>query len=207
MALHDTVAQGLTGLNLNLSVLRMKFPAEADTDLARRLDAAISIAAETTRMVRHVLTDLQPPLLEEYGLLQALHNHALEVGERISLDIRVIPALWAHPRLGRDMEIVLFRIAQEALHNVAKHARATRVLIALRARRGSVTLGVADNGQGFNRLSARRTGDTAHWGLLHMRERAGSVGGTLRLVSVPGRGTTVAVCVKWSDKDDNNHPG
>jgi signal transduction histidine kinase len=139
--------------------------------------------------MRALIFELRPGALEEEGLLQALRKHAAAVQGRELLPVEVIADEASIPRLKPNAEESLYRIAQEALHNVVKHARAKRVEIKLGVEDGYLKLQISDNGQGFD-LSQVPAG---HMGLNTMGQRVAALGGEYQVLSKPGEGTTVSV--------------
>jgi len=151
----------------------------------------LTLVKETTVRIRGVMADLRPPELDDYGLLAALRWYADQVGSRAGLDIAV-EGETILPRLSSRQETALFRIAQEALSNVVKHAQAARAVVAVEAG-DEVMMTIADDGVGFDLASLERAGAAPHWGLLTMRERAQAIGARWRVESAPGQGTRVVV--------------
>ena len=195
--LHDQVGQNLTALGLNLSILRSKMPTDLEASAASRLDDSLILLEETMQCIRDVMTELRPPTLDEYGLVAALRWYAERFSQRSGIPI-LIKDENPGPRLLSAAEISLFRIAQEALTNVSKHARASQVVIRVESLGEAICLTIADNGVGF-RIDAlpSETGKPV-WGLMTMRERAEAMGGQLRVESSPGKGTRVIVEVPRS---------
>ena len=195
--LHDQVGQNLTALGINLNIVRTQLPAEAPALVRSRLDDSLSLVEQTAERIRDVMANLRPPVLDDYGLVAALHWYAEQFARRIDISVAV-EGEDAVPRLAAHVENALFRIAQEALTNVAKHAQATQVTVTVEVEGGSLRLVVADDGLGFDPSTTIR----AHlaepdggrgWGLLNMTERAEAVGGRCRIESDPRRGTQVVV--------------
>ncbi|MFB3818566.1 MAG: GAF domain-containing protein [Candidatus Methylomirabilales bacterium] len=187
--LHDRVGQNLTSLSLVLNMLKDGLPAGSEA-LQARLDDARSVLKDTMRHVRDLMGELRPPVLDDYGLLAALRWYAAQVGPRSGLAVEVEGQEPA-PRLSAGEELALFRIAQEAVTNALKHARARRARIALQTLPHAVRLEVADDGVGL--APPRGAAGEGGWGLLSMRERAAGVGGCLTLESRSGQGTRVIV--------------
>jgi len=184
--LHDRVGQNLSSLGVNLERLRAD---SAGRESAARIADCVSIVESTGMMIQDVLTELKPPMLAGYGLIDALRFHAHEFGRRTGLAVTARgpePAL----RLEAEIEMALYRIAQAALANAAQHAQARNVRIALDSYGSRVRFEVSDDGIGFDVAAALASG---RWGLAAMRERAEAIGGTLEIDSSPGRGTRVAV--------------
>ena len=189
--LHDQVGQNLTVLGINLNTLRPHLAQEPE-EAQFRLNDSLRLVKETTGRIRDVMADLRPPELDDYGLLSALHWYADYVGAGTGLAVtvegEVIP-----PRLSSQQETALFRITQEALTNVVKHAQATQATITVETSGEEVRMVIADDGVGFDLVSLETTSETPHWGLLTMQERAQAIGACWRLESSPGRGTRVVV--------------
>jgi signal transduction histidine kinase len=190
--LHDRVGQNLSALNLSLNLVRAQLPTDAASAVGERLLDAQSLVEASVRQVRDVMADLRPPALDDYGLLAALRTHADALSERLGVPV-VVTGREPEPRLSPAAETALFRIAQEALNNVSKHARATTVEIHLTAVNGTAELSVTDDGVGFDATSP--SPQRATWGLKTMRERAEAVGATLRIEPAPAGGTRVLVAV------------
>jgi signal transduction histidine kinase len=148
--------------------------------------------------VRRMARELRPSALDDLGLVAALDGYMHEFTRRTRLETRFEPA--CGDRLPPRVELVLYRIAQEALTNVAKHANAGRADVWLVREPGAVSLTVRDDGRGFDpaRISAAGRG----MGLFSMRERAELVGGTLTLTSSPNGGTSIAVRIPLGRADD-----
>ena len=189
--LHDRIGQNVTALTLNLNMIRAELPADCPGTVGTRLDDSETLLYSTGQLIRDIMVDLRPPGLEELGLLAALTEHARQVAGRSRLSVTVT-GTEITPRLPPATEIMLFRIAQEALMNVAKHARASEVTVALESGPATVLMTVADNGLGFD-TTARLVQPTSSLGMVTMRERAEAIGGRLRVESAPSQGTRVIV--------------
>ncbi len=192
--LHDGIGQNLSALSLSLNLIRSRLSKDTLLDVGPRLDAAQTLLESTTAEVRNVMAGLHPPALDDYGLLAALRHYSVSLSTSAGLQVAVAGEEPA-PRLPPAAEIALFRIAQGAITNAARHARAAHINVALSPGTGKVTLVVADDGSGFDIDSA----GAAHgrWGLTIMRERAEAIGATLRIESAPGQGTRVTVETPW----------
>ena len=189
--LHDRVGQNVTALSLNLEMMRGELPPDIREKMSMRLSDCETLLFHTDKLVRDVMADLRPPGLDEMGLLAALTEHVRQVADRSGFSA-TITGTPLTPRLPPAAEIMLFRIAQEALVNVAKHAGATEVAIRLESDPGAVGLTIADNGRGFD-SAARPKLASGHLGMVNMQERAESIGARLRVESAPGRGTRITV--------------
>lgn len=190
--LHDRVGQTLTALNINLNIIKGRAAAEADAVIDARLDDSLDLVEATFEKIRDVMAELRPAVLDDYGLAAALRWYAEQWGRRTGIAVSVV-GNDPHPRLVPGLEETLFRCVQEALTNVARHAQARRVVIALESSLRSFSTSVTDDGVGFE-IAARTDGTHGSgFGLMFMRERVESAGGQLRIESVAGRGTRVAV--------------
>lgn len=189
--LHDQVGQCLIALSLNLDFIRHSLSRAEDDPVQIRLKDSLAMLEQATTAIRNLMTDLRPTVLDDYGLEAALRSYASQFTSRsgIPLEITAAPG-WRrfHPQL----ENILFRIAQEALNNVVKHAKAASVWIWLHADLDKVQMEITDDGVGFVVPAAARPG-RPQWGLLNMKERALGIQGSFKVESAPGRGTTVLV--------------
>jgi len=189
--LHDQVGQEMAALNLNLTILRSVLPAGLPNTVLSRLDDSQSVLEEASRHLRNVMMELRPPGLDELGLLPALQEHGKRVARRAGLELAITGAE-PDPRLSPTAEIALFRIVQEALNNIVKHAEAKHAGIELVTGKDAVTLTVTDDGKGFDPGQCRyQTG--AGMGTTTMRERAEAIGACYSLYSAPGIGTRITV--------------
>lgn len=193
--LHDSVGQELTALSLNLSIIGSLLPANLAPSIASRLEDSQRLLEATTQHLRHVMVELRPPGLDELGLVAALKDHAQRVAARSGLKLR-LQGSEPRPRFPDTVEIALFRIVQEALHNTVKHAAATEIGIALLEQPGQVTLVVDDNGCGFACGQAPDGTGSHSMGMTTLRERAEAIGASLQVESRPGQGTCITVTLK-----------
>jgi signal transduction histidine kinase len=191
--LHDRIGQNLAVLNLNLEIVRTQLPENAPKDLKTRLADARAMLETTVTQVRNVMADLRPPALDEYGLVAALGTYVDSFVARTGITIAFRGEHIA-PRLPLVTETALFRIAQEALTNVAKHAKAQHVELIVEYSTGGIVLCVADDGVGFAVCPTGTAG--ASWGLATMRERAEAIGARLSIESIRTCGTRVVVEVR-----------
>jgi two-component system sensor histidine kinase UhpB len=191
--LHDRVGQTLAALNINLIIINSQLSGEAVEQIGTRLNDSMKLVAETISLVRDVMTDLRPAVLDDYGLEAAIDSHLSQYKMRYSIDVRFEKPSSPLPRLGSSIEMTFLRIAQEALMNIARHAHATHVDLSLRQEQQEICMTIQDNGTGIQSWQeANRPG--SH-GLTIMRERAEAFGGNLRVRSVPGQGTTIEVTI------------
>jgi signal transduction histidine kinase len=188
--IHDTLAQGLVGIITQLEAATQA--PRSDREWKRHTDAAVELARESLAEARRSVQALQPVPLKQARLPDALGAVARTWSERSGVPATVTPTGRPRP-VGPDIEVALLRTAQEALANVAKHARAKRVGLTLSYMDDLVTLDVRDDGMGFAAPSPRlRNGG---FGLTAMRQRVEGLAGSLEVESEPGAGTTVAASV------------
>lgn len=191
--LHDDVGQNLTALHFDLNTLRAQLPPDLPSTMYDLIDDAQGVVTVVAGRLRQMMAELRPDVLDDYGLVAALHWYGEQFEERTGISTYVLgdePT----PRLDATTEIALFRIAQEALTNVAKHARTEQVTMTVHVGDDVVRLGVSDEGVGFVPTAVSQSGQRRRgWGLINMRERAEASGGHLRIISAPGEGTQIIV--------------
>ncbi len=182
--LHDQAGQNLTGLGINLNIIRTLMPEDVTDEVHSRLDESQALVKQITKHIRGVMTDLRPPMLDDYGLMATLRWYGNRFASRTGISVTV-QGEELLPHLPPPVENALFRIAQEALTNVAKHAQATEVTITMSIEGERVCLVIADNGIGFDpSYQTKPVGDQG-WGLLIMAERAEVVGARCWIESHP----------------------
>ncbi|MEX0712645.1 MAG: ATP-binding protein [Pirellulales bacterium] len=188
--LHDRMGQHLTALMLGLRMLRDGTP---ELSSAReRLQQLQELADLMGREIHHLALELRPTALDDFGLHTALGNYIEEWSERSGVGVDLYSTGLDGNRLPSPIETALYRVVQEGLTNVLKHAQARRVSLILRRSPDQVLAILEDDGRGFDADAAISTrGPQGRLGLLGMRERVALVGGTLTIESTPGRGTTI----------------
>jgi signal transduction histidine kinase len=196
--LHDQVGQNLSALGVSLSLVQATLlPAlagvpqrhELAASLETRLDDAQAMVKGVTTSIQGVMANLRSPVLDEYGLAAGLRWYAAQLAERTGLAV-VVHGEELCPRPPTSVESALFRIAQEALTNVVKHARAQQAVVSLERDGKTLRMIVADDGQGFDPAILAKP---QHWGILSMQERAEAAGGCCQVESRLGWGTRVVV--------------
>jgi len=197
--LHDGIGQTFTALALGLAGVEEILPRDPATARAQ----VVNLKDMSTRAIaemRQMVADLRPPQLDDLGLVPALHWLADEWRARLRLDVRV-QVTGQRRRLAPEMETVLFRIAQEALMNVAKHARAQQAIVGLDFA-DPIELRIEDNGVGMTpeQIDRRRTRYQG-WGLAGIQERAALAGGTLDIDSALGRGTRLTIRIPFRTEE------
>lgn len=190
--LHDRVGQNLTALSINLGIVLGQLPDAVKPAVAPRLHDSQELVEATVDVITDVMADLRPPLLDDYGLLPALKSIAEQFARRTGI-LAVVRGPSSLDRLPQQVELSLCRIAQEALTNLAKHARAKHVKLSVALPPGQITLTIADDGIGFDPKADAYENRHTGWGMLTMRERAVALGGTLMIDSAPGLGTRIIV--------------
>jgi two-component system sensor histidine kinase UhpB len=199
--LHDEVGQVLTAISINVAEIEKRLPPEFQPAVRERLAETAALAEQTSERISALALDLRPSLLDDLGLVPALRWHVSRFAQRLDITVQ-IETVDLDERLDPEVETTLYRVVQEALTNIARHAHATQVRLRLERRASSVTATVEDNGQGFDtkELVACKASE---WGagLLGMRERVTLLGGSFYVQSVSGSGTqlSVEIPLRWRD--------
>lgn len=188
--LHDAMGQGLLALKLHLEILADQIPPEMASQ-REEIGEAHAIAAQTIEEIRRLVADLRPLKLDDLGLVPTLRGLIKDFSRKFKIRA-TLKRVKLYRRLPSDMETMIYRIVQEALTNVAKHARATEVSIWLERIEERVRVRVIDNGVGFDATTlARRR--ARRFGLVGIQERVDLMGGVFQILSGRGRGTEVRV--------------
>ena len=187
---HDGLGQALTGLKMDLTWLAGKLQADQEP-LAQKIESMFQLIDETIGSVRKIASGLRPELLDEAGLAAAIGWHARDFQQRTGIRC-IVDAPSEANGLDAERSTAVFRVFQEVLTNVARHANATRVDVLLRSGEAGFTLEVRDNGKGFAPAVVH---DPKSLGLLGMRERMLPFAGSVAINANPGKGTTVVVSV------------
>jgi PAS domain S-box-containing protein len=185
--LHDEMGQALTALRIDLGWLRSKC-APLGGSTTERVGSALGVVEQSIVSLRRISEDLRPAMLDSLGLAAAVEHHVGQFSQRTG-----IPCQFTKDReefdLNSDLSTTVFRVVQEALTNVARHASAGEASVQLSQAEDGISLNISDNGRGFSGASDKKT-----FGLLGMRERIAMLGGCLEIDSQPGRGTHI---VAW----------
>jgi signal transduction histidine kinase len=196
---HDELGQALTGLKLDLSLLVKKLP-HGSRELHDKTRTMIKHIDSTIQTVRRIATELRPGILDSLGLVAAIEWQANEFQTRSGTTCEVMSTI-DDTDMPHDFTTVFFRIFQETLTNVIRHAKATRVEVQLEeADDDHLVMKVRDNGRG---ISEEDQVKTTSFGLVGMRERAMLIGGEVTLQGAPGKGTTVTLRVPMPKKEKN----
>ena len=185
--LHDQIGQELSALALDLAMLARRGEAHPET-----LERCISSVDRLLDEVRDITLILRPPLLDELGLVSAMRQHIARLVTPHGIQVR-FEAQLDQARLGRDLEATCFRVVQEALTNILRHARARNVGITLRQEGDELAVEVRDDGQGFDVASALNAADAgSSFGVRNLLDRVELAGGILQIDSAPGGGTAIS---------------
>jgi len=196
--LHDELGQSLSAIKANLTPL----VAAAGPNTKGRVEDSLGLVDEAIRDVRELSQLLRPTILDDFGLAASLRWLCERVQQRTGVDIQFSSNF--DGRMADEMETHLFRIAQEALTNVARHSGATRVEIKLERQNGKVRLAIRDNGRGVSSAPAKVSAEPQPRGLgiVGMRARARSAGGELKIGSAPGEGTLIEATFPYRERKE-----
>jgi signal transduction histidine kinase len=201
--LHDETGQTLTALGMGLRGMSETIL----TNHTRAIEQAGQLerlAMDGVEELQRLVSGLHPPQLDDLGLLAALRWYSADVSRHTGIVIDLVNS-GTKPKISSDIRAVVFRIAQEAINNVIRHAEASRIDIQLEYTENNIYLRVYDNGKGFNTDSMwkKKPGEPTAWGLLGMVERASLVGGSCNILSNPGKGTLIEVNVPIMGEKQN----
>jgi two-component system sensor histidine kinase UhpB len=209
--LHDDTGQALTSLILQLDRLYQRTPAE-QPEMKAQIMQARDASKRTLKELRKLIQDLRPAILDDLGLVPAIRWYARSTLEPTGISVELqVPE--GPLELPPDQTITLFRVAQEAVNNIARHSQACTARLSIRRVGDEIYLRIEDDGRGFH--PAEGPDDAMrqrHWGLIGIQERLDLIGGTLNLKSDPGRGTWIEVRVPLNgrkealDEQKDPHP-
>jgi PAS domain S-box-containing protein len=196
--IHDELGQQLTGLKMDLSWIAKRKAVQDDIEAKQKSVIILNLLDTAIKTVRKIATDLRPSILDDLGLIAAIDWQSKEFRRRSGISTEFISTM-PELRYSSGISIGLFRICQESLTNVARHAEASKIRISLQEQdKDNILLKIEDNGKGFE---VRQIGDKKTLGLLGMRERTLMMGGEFRIESDPGKGTTLFVTVPLTKSD------
>ena len=187
--LHDVIAQTLTGINVRLAALK-KEAAINTKGLDRNIARTQRLVEESVNIVHRFARELRPAVLDDLGLIPALHSFMKNFTARTGVRTR-LTAFAGVEQLDTAKRTVLFRVAQEALTNVARHAQASRVEVSIQKLPDCIGMEISDDGKSFSVQRVMHSRSSKHLGLLGMRERLEMVGGRFSIESTPGNGTVI----------------
>jgi signal transduction histidine kinase len=190
--LHDEMGQALTAIKLNLQML-LASPPPDEAALVERLNELVTLSNDSLQEVRRLAMDLRPTLLDDLGLVPTLNWYQTQFQKRCKtkLTLAVVPSL---PRLSAETETALYRVAQEALTNISRHANAAHAEMSLSMDNEAIRFSIIDDGKGFPFDSDNRV-DTHGVGLTSMLERIEALSGQLEISSSPGEGTCIFISI------------
>jgi signal transduction histidine kinase len=191
--LHDEIGQAMTAISINIEALRHSSAKRAEF-FRREIAKTQGLLQRTMEMVHRFARELRPAMLDELGLLPALRSHLKSFKARTGLRVR-FSADGRAEQLNNDQKTAVFRVAQESLNNVAKHARATGVNISIRQVGGELSMEITDDGRSFRTDPAAAGRKKQRLGLLGMQERARLLGGRFSISPAPDRGTVVQLSI------------
>jgi signal transduction histidine kinase len=199
--LHDEVGQALTAVNINLAEIEKRLGPNVDPLIGKRLGETRALTEQTSERISALALDLRPSLLDDLGLVSTLRWYVSRYSERLGIQVEV-EMVDLERRIDPAVETALYRIVQEALTNVARHACATRVRLHLERKVSSVIATIKDNGRGFDpkELTGRHPSERGA-GLVGMQERIGLLGGRYHIQSEPGEGTQLSVEIPLRCRD------
>jgi signal transduction histidine kinase len=192
--LHDQVGQNLSALKLNMNYLQSLLPAGHDQNIGKRINDSINLLEETIDHITNIMTELRPPLLQDYGLSRALKTLSQQFTERTNIKVN-LNTEQASARLPENIETTLFRVIQELFNNIAKHSQASIVDIKIKKYKDQLIIRVADDGIGFDTEKVDYKAQNT-FGIMTMNERLNLINGSLKIQSSPGQGTTAEIKVE-----------
>jgi len=195
--IHDELGQILTALNIELSWLTGRLPKDEEL-LRQKAEAMSELANSAISTVKRISSELRPGLLDDLGLADAVEWQTQEFSRLTGIKVRFSTSP-EHIVVDRERSTAIFRVCQEALTNIARHAKATRVSVSLKKSATRVSLRISDNGVGIEEWQIR---DPRSFGLMGMRERVRYWGGELRISRGANKGTVVAVSIPLEGKED-----
>jgi len=196
--LHDRVGQSLTALNINLNIIKSRMKGGMIDGAEICITDSFLLIEETTEQIRDIMSELRPPNLDDHGLVAALQWYASRHSRRSALKIEIIGNEDA-PRPPLELEMVLFRIAQEALNNIIKHARANTATVEVAGDEQRTIMSIKDDGIGFDATpNAMIQKKSSGLGLIAMQERISALGGSFEVKSSKGHGSTIIVEVEYN---------
>ncbi len=190
--LHDEVGQNLTALSLNINYLKKLVETTNDNKMYTSIADSSAIVQDTIEQIRNVMYDLRPPVLEQYGLQSAINWALNTFKERSGIETRFYKNL-SETGLPKHSEYILFRVFQEALHNIIKHAKADKVDVTLEKDDRKIKLSIVDNGIGFDKEKIEKLKKGYSFGLISMSDKIKLINGTLEIKSEPGKGTKIII--------------
>ena len=183
--LHDDLGQALTAVKIDLGMIKKKV---SDEEVIFKIDKVTALVSQTIKTVQRLTSELRPEIIDDLGLETAIKWYTKEYSERNGIEINV--EMDSEIAISMDDSITLYRIMQESLTNISRHSRASKIEISLFCDGSSINLRISDNGIGISKdkLSSKKS-----FGLIGMKERANTLGGTFEIRSESGKGTMVSI--------------
>ncbi len=191
--LHDVIAQTLTGINIRLATLK-KEAALNTKGLARNIARTQRLVEKSVNIVHEFARELRPAVLDDLGLIPALHSFVKLFSKRTGIQVH-LKVFAGVKQLDNNHRTTLYRVAQEALTNVSRHAHASRVEVSIQKLAEGICMKINDNGKSFEVERVLNARGRKRLGLVGMRERVEMVGGHFGIESVPGKGTTITALI------------
>lgn len=196
--LHDEIGQTLTAINVKLATLKKAATVTAK-DFRRAISSTQRLVEKSMNRVHRFARELRPPLLDDLGIIPALHSLMKSFTKATGVHVR-FKAFAGVEELDNDKRTILYRVAQEAFANITKHAHASLVEVTISKQKGAVRVEIHDNGKSFDVRRLLITKPTLRLGLLGMRERVEMVGGSFDVESRPGEGTSILVQLPFRNR-------
>lgn len=192
--IHDGPAQSMANVVLRAEICEKLMTVEPDK-VRGELHDLKEMVKESLQEVRKIIFNLRPMVLDDLGIVPTLRRFIAELQKRTEMNIEFVVLGGEEERLASVLEVAIFRIVQEALHNIQKHAGAKRCVVKLEIIAGRVNISISDDGCGFDTQNVLSAADMECFGLLGMRERVELLDGQIRIGSVPDRGTEIQVSI------------
>ena len=193
--LHDEIVQTLTGINVHLASLKLE-SGDSRKSIARHIDSTQRLVEKSVDIVHQFARDLRPTLLDDLGLIPALHAYLKAFNKRTGLKVGFTTFVGVE-HMSNDKRTVLYRVAQAALVNISQHAKASTASVAIKRLPDAVLMEIRDDGRAFDAERVLDSRKNKRLGLIGMRERVEMVGGTFSVESVKGRGTTISALLPF----------
>jgi PAS domain S-box-containing protein len=197
--IHDELGQLLTVMKMDVSWLNKKIGTDAEVPVKNKMKDLLDMIDGTVKTVRRISSELRPSLLDDLGLVAAIEWHLIEFEKRVGIKTSFTDAA-DEVVLPDKVKTGIFRIFQESLTNVARHAEASKITVKMECKNNMFLLKISDNGIGFDKT---KVADKRTLGILGMKERSEMMGGIYDIVSTPGKGTTILVKVPLTETVQN----
>ena len=195
--LHDEIAQTLTSINVQLAALKADAAVNVK-DLQKKIARTQRLVEKSVDIVHRFARELRPTVLDDLGLIPALHSFVKGLAKQTGIHIH-LTVFAAVEKLAGDKRTVLYRVAQEALTNVVRHARASLVNVSIEKLRDGICMKIRDNGKSFQVERVLHAKKNKRLGVLGMRERMEMIGGSFNIESAPGKGTTISAQIPFTN--------